>query len=721
MKTLRIVGSILGIFWVLGSVVAQPLDAAAAIQQMDAVIERQKSLDAQPNFLKEPCAALLQKASQTSVSSFFSSLKTVANLRRNGQRDCSFAVLKRLTPEGNATPDSQMYWLEATATNLLFYGYQDSALVLIKRFKELALKTRQQKLLWHAQYLEAELLLQQNDFEGVFELAHLGLMQTTDLHDVGASAKFQHLLGSAAQLSMPNEPEYSHAASLKALAGYRAVKDTVLQISVLCLLAVNRAEAGDSIQALQYIRQATDLLSADACILNRFDLSLAVGIWYQSTGRMVQSSVWLEKSLQYARVLGQPVNLGRLFIRVAHLNQYAGRFDRALNCLDSALIYLPMGLRGVVYKQRADVYFAMGQSNKAAIDYQEAVRLHNAYDSMRLSSAIKQQTSVGEKESLPGYNWPFMGYSLAVLLLFLLGWAVLQIWRRRKTMLGKSEAPDAAPIWPEEEAEIPTMARVFLLQLVRAFAGHSRLTIDSTIPEDIQLNLHQGKFSSLFKGIFDALAYFKAQEGVFSLGLNQERTQLSLRARATVNGKVALAGQETAVVAQEDSRPILLLLYDQVAALDGTIRVEQVNKVCQIDISIPVAELKQSKMLTLVVDPTGSLTDVERTTEHSDWLLAFEAVLQQQIESNHLTLAAVSEEYGLSARQIQRQLKAASGMTFTTYLKEYRLLMAKALLESGEPHTVGAVANRLGMQDVKYFSREYKKRFGRLPSDGLGA
>lgn len=61
------------------------------------------------------------------------------------------------------------------------------------------------------------------------------------------------------------------------------------------------------------------------------------------------------------------------------------------------------------------------------------------------------------------------------------------------------------------------------------------------------------------------------------------------------------------------------------------------------------------------------------------------------------------------------RMKQLTGHTPLEYLREVRLLRAKALLEGGGV-SVTTVAFETGFSDPKYFSKCFKKRFGYLPS-----
>ncbi len=71
---------------------------------------------------------------------------------------------------------------------------------------------------------------------------------------------------------------------------------------------------------------------------------------------------------------------------------------------------------------------------------------------------------------------------------------------------------------------------------------------------------------------------------------------------------------------------------------------------------------------------------------------------------------------GISVSVLYRKLRALTGMTVNEFTKNIRMRRALQLLESGS-FNVNEVANMVGFDDSRYFSKEFSKTFGRKPSE----
>ena len=78
-------------------------------------------------------------------------------------------------------------------------------------------------------------------------------------------------------------------------------------------------------------------------------------------------------------------------------------------------------------------------------------------------------------------------------------------------------------------------------------------------------------------------------------------------------------------------------------------------------------------------------------------------------------ISLLASEMCLSTSQLNRRIKAATGLTTTNYVLKVRLNKAKKLLmKSQKP--IGEIALDCGFGDFAYFSRSFKKEFVMTPT-----
>ena len=91
--------------------------------------------------------------------------------------------------------------------------------------------------------------------------------------------------------------------------------------------------------------------------------------------------------------------------------------------------------------------------------------------------------------------------------------------------------------------------------------------------------------------------------------------------------------------------------------------------------------------------------------------------LKTNLSNPQLSIPILATKFAMSERSFQRQLKRIAGISPSKYLQEIRLNTARQLFENQIYNTISQVAYEVGFQNTKTFSRSFKKRFGKLPSE----
>lgn len=99
------------------------------------------------------------------------------------------------------------------------------------------------------------------------------------------------------------------------------------------------------------------------------------------------------------------------------------------------------------------------------------------------------------------------------------------------------------------------------------------------------------------------------------------------------------------------------------------------------------------------------------------WLSEFEEVVSKLITDINLDLEQAAKEMNISKTHLNRRVNSLLGISPKRYIREVRLNKAKKMLEDQEYNSVKAVAYSVGFKSEKVFSRNFKARFGKCPSE----
>ncbi|MFK7934016.1 MAG: response regulator [Saprospiraceae bacterium] len=120
---------------------------------------------------------------------------------------------------------------------------------------------------------------------------------------------------------------------------------------------------------------------------------------------------------------------------------------------------------------------------------------------------------------------------------------------------------------------------------------------------------------------------------------------------------------------------------------------------------------------TAVVKEKKSVPIISR--EDKLWLAQFEELIGKSITDINLDLDKIANEMAISKTHLNRKVNSILGITPKRYIREVRLNKGKQMLEDREYDSVKAVAYSVGFRSDKVFSRNFKARFGKYPSEYL--
>ena len=92
------------------------------------------------------------------------------------------------------------------------------------------------------------------------------------------------------------------------------------------------------------------------------------------------------------------------------------------------------------------------------------------------------------------------------------------------------------------------------------------------------------------------------------------------------------------------------------------------------------------------------------------------SITEVNISSQNLDVDLICKKVNMSRSVLYKKVKALTGMTILEIIKNVRLKKAAELIAE-KKYTVYEVADMIGYNDTKYFSSEFKKKFGVSPTE----
>ncbi|WP_316804484.1 two-component regulator propeller domain-containing protein [Pedobacter nototheniae] len=90
--------------------------------------------------------------------------------------------------------------------------------------------------------------------------------------------------------------------------------------------------------------------------------------------------------------------------------------------------------------------------------------------------------------------------------------------------------------------------------------------------------------------------------------------------------------------------------------------------------------------------------------------------MEQNISNPKFDVAMLSNEVGMSLPILYKKIRALTGLSVNDFIKSFRLKKAAQILKQNKGN-ISQTAFSVGFQDRKYFSSEFKKQFGKTPTE----
>ncbi|MCU0394286.1 MAG: response regulator [Chitinophagaceae bacterium] len=124
------------------------------------------------------------------------------------------------------------------------------------------------------------------------------------------------------------------------------------------------------------------------------------------------------------------------------------------------------------------------------------------------------------------------------------------------------------------------------------------------------------------------------------------------------------------------------------------------------------ASMRQRYIHQVTLQPRN----IEITNNDEAFLGSIIDIIDSHMDEESFGVGMLSQKMAMSQPVLYKKLKALTNMSVNDFIKSIKLKKAAMLLLT-KKHTVNEVAYMVGFNDRKYFSREFKKQFGKTPSE----
>jgi DNA-binding response OmpR family regulator len=99
-----------------------------------------------------------------------------------------------------------------------------------------------------------------------------------------------------------------------------------------------------------------------------------------------------------------------------------------------------------------------------------------------------------------------------------------------------------------------------------------------------------------------------------------------------------------------------------------------------------------------------------------NWLESLEQLVSQSLDDSRLSADWLAHQLYTGRNAFFKKVKQLTGLTPNDYITVVRMTQARQLLETRQCSSVKEAAYSVGFRDVKYFSAQFQKHFGKIPS-----
>ena len=120
---------------------------------------------------------------------------------------------------------------------------------------------------------------------------------------------------------------------------------------------------------------------------------------------------------------------------------------------------------------------------------------------------------------------------------------------------------------------------------------------------------------------------------------------------------------------------------------------------------------RKRKLIDLVIHTPKNMNFL---SDNDKFMAQVKKLLEANLDNVTLSVPEMASELFISRSTLQKRIKAITGKSVSTYVREYRLKRAQDMLKKGQ-RNITEVAQKTGFNSTSYFSTSYKLLFGHSP------
>ncbi|MBR4183714.1 MAG: response regulator [Lachnospiraceae bacterium] len=129
----------------------------------------------------------------------------------------------------------------------------------------------------------------------------------------------------------------------------------------------------------------------------------------------------------------------------------------------------------------------------------------------------------------------------------------------------------------------------------------------------------------------------------------------------------------------------------------------------------PISREELSSVLDDIAAKYRVNSDTVSSEQYREVIYSVFEYVEKHYSEEDLTLARIADHIGLSPNHLSAVFKEETGQSFTKYLTDHRIKLAKKLLDTSKKRS-SEIAYLVGYPDPHYFSSVFKKQTGMTPS-----